>query len=444
MTVNMTAGKEWKTILLFSLPIMGSNLFQVLYHLADSLIVGNFVNSTALGAVGLVGSTLWLINAFTTGVGNGTSIVMAQYYGAGRHREIHRTVGASYTLALAMSAVITLLCLLLAKPLIRSFLGAPESMRDMSVLYFRIYAAAVVFQMFFNVTYGILRAHGDSRGGLYFLIAAVSLNIGLDLLFIAVFGWGVLGAAVATLIAQAVAAALSGVYLIRKFPRLRPYLSLNPQIVRMARIILRMAMPITARMAILSVGFSFMQRLINSFGPASIEGYTAMGRIEELAHIPSNSLNSAVSAFAGQNIGAGKPERAQRGLVSALKMGALITIVIAALVILFSHPMLGLFNIAGEAMRRGREHLILLMIFMIFSMTNNITSGFLQGAGDVRVPAVAGFVNLSIRLLSAYIMAETFIDFRSVYFSMPPAWATACLIVFMRYRSGKWKRYALA
>ena len=439
----MTTGSEWRAILLFTLPIMGSNLLQVCYNLADSLIVGNFIGPAALGAVGLTGSMVWLLLTFCVGIGTGTSIVIAQYYGAERPHDIKLCVGAAYTLALIVSALLTIPCFVFAKPLVWGLLGAPAEMRGMSVLYFGICASGVVFQMLYNVTYGILRAHGDSRGGLLFLLIAAILNVVLDILFIVSFGWGVAGAALATVLAQAGCAAASVVYLVKKFPRLRPWLSLRKVVQARMWTIVRVSVPIIVQSAILSIGFTFLQRLVNSFGAPSIEGYASMTRIEALAHIPSNSFNSAVSAFTGQNIGAGKPERAQVGYRAALWMGVAIAIMLAVVVIFVGRPMLGMFNIAGESMRRGWEHLMLLMLFMPLSTVSNITSGFLQGTGDVRVPAVAGFVNLSVRLLLSYAMAGTLVDFRSIYFSMPLAWLVGCLIVVWRYRSGKWRGSAL-
>ncbi|MDL2264403.1 MATE family efflux transporter [Synergistaceae bacterium OttesenSCG-928-I11] len=443
MERNMTVGREWRVILAFALPIMGTNLLQTMYTLADSLIVGNFIGPTALGAVGLTAPPTWLLLAFCLGIGTGASIVIAQYYGAGRETDIHATIGGAYALSLIVSLVLTLCCFLVAKPLIWVFLGAPTEMRDMSVTYFRIYASGIVVQMLYNVTYGILRAYGNSRGGLYFLLVAAIMNVALDLLFIVHFGWGVAGAAIATVLSQLCAALASMLYLVRSFPHLRPRFGFGGRERGKMRTISIISAPIIVQQGIFAVGFTIMQRLVNSFGPHSIEGYAAMMRIENLAHIPSNSFNTAISAFTGQNIGSGKHDRAQMGYRASLRMGAIVTVLIAAAVLFFARDLLALFNISGESMRRGLEHLVLLMFFIILSMTTNITSGFLQGAGDVQVPTIAGFANLAVRLCGAYLMAGTFISFRCLYVSMPPAWAVGCLIVVLRYRSGKWRQKAL-
>lgn len=440
MVKDMTSGREWQVILFFTLPIIGSHLLQALYNLADALIVANAAGASALGAIGLTGSMNWLLLTVSVGLGAGVNIVTAQYYGAKRYGDIQASIGAAYVLSLSVSAVIAILCFFLARPLIFGFLAAPPGMREMSLYYFRICASGgIVFQMLYNVTYGILRAYGDSRGGLLFLLFGTTLNVCLDLLLVAFFRFGVAGAAVATVISQACCAAASMIYLRGYFPELRPRLSAGRKERLRARTIIRVSIPIIAQSAVFAMGFTVMQRFVNSFGPPSIEGYAAMGKLEELAHIPSNSFKTAVSSFVGQNVGAKKFDRARNGYMAAMKISAAITVALAIAVALFSKPMLGMFGISGESMRRGWEHLMLLMIFMPFAMTSNITSGFLQGAGDVTVPAAASLANLCVRLGATWLMARTFIDFRSVYFSMPPAWMTGCLIIVLRYRSGRWR-----
>ena len=169
MKKDMTSGPEWAVILSFSLPIMGANLLQVLYNFADSVIVGNFIGPAALGAVGLTNSMTWLLVAFCSALGAGANIAAAQFFGAGKDTEIKETIAASYLMAAALSAALTLLCVLAARPVIDGFLKAPQEMSADSRAYFLIYSGGIVFQLLYNVTYGILRAHGDSRGALYFL-----------------------------------------------------------------------------------------------------------------------------------------------------------------------------------------------------------------------------------------------------------------------------------
>lgn len=443
MERNLTKGVEWKTILLFSIPIMGANLLQIGYNLADSIIVGNFVSSTALGAIGVTSPTTWVLLNIVTGIGTGTSITLSQYFGAKKEKDVESTISTMLIFSVFISLAITGLCFIFAKPIIWDFLETPAEMYKDSYSYFVIYGCGIVFQMIYNVVYGILRAHGNSKGSLIFLLIAAIINVVLDLLFVIVFKWGVKGAAYATIISQAGSAIASVIYMWKLFPHLKfkrsQWIFEKSKLV----IVLKLALPIIVQSSIVAFGFIILQRLINSFGPASIEGFAAMTKAEQLMFIPSNSFNVAISNFTGHNIGARNFERIRKGYRSTLVMGITSCLVMVAITLFFDEKILGMFNVSDDALLRGVEHLNVVAYFMIFSTVNNITVGLLQGAGDVKVPAVAGLINLIIRLIASYTMAGTSIDFRSIYYSLPPAWITAFFITTMRYRSGKWKTKAI-
>ena len=443
MKKDMTAGTEGTTILLFAIPIMGANLLQVLYGFADSVIVGNFVNSSALGAIGLTGSMTWLLLTFCTGLGNGTSIAVSQFFGARKEKEIHEVVATSYLLSFVISLALTSACFLLSRVIIYDFLQTPEEMRADSRLYFLIYSGGLIFQMLYNVTYGILRAYGDSRGALLFLLISSLMNVGLDCLFRIVFQWGVAGAAAATVISQAASAAASILYMRKFFPEVFPKPRFLYAWKEKSRLLLRLSVPITFQQMVTALGFTVLQRLVNTFGAASIEGYAAMQKIEQIAHIPSNSFHTAIASFTGQNIGAGQTERVQKGYRVTVGFGVGISAALCVLVLIFDERLLAMFSIAGEAMKRGCEHLDLLMLFIWANTITNITCGFLQGAGDVRIPAASGFVNLGIRLALSYLFAAMGLGYICYFISMPPAWCLTSLFVYLRYRSGKWKKYRI-
>ena len=338
MKKDMTEGREWSSILLFSLPIMGANLLQVLYNLADSVIVGNLISATALGAVGLTSSMIWLLTAICTSIGAGVNIAVAQYFGAKKETDIQESISVSYLIAIIASIFLTAACFLAARPVIFGFLQAPEEMRFDSMAYFLIYSGGIIFQLLYNVTYGILRAHGDSRGALIFLMISAALNIVLDCVFISIFHMGVSGAAAATVIAQAGSAIASFLYLRHIFPDLLPKRRYLYAWKGQGALLMRLSIPIMLQTGVNSIGFLILQRLINSFGAPSIEGYAAMLKVEQLAHIPSQSFNVAISSFAGQNIGAEKLDRARRGYRTTILMGVLISISISIVVLLFDRP----------------------------------------------------------------------------------------------------------
>ncbi len=439
MNNDMTSKSEWKAILFFSIPIMGSQLLQMFYNLADSIIVGNFVGSNGLGAVGVTSSASWLLLNLVTGLSSGASIVISQYIGASRKDDISATVSTTFTFSIFLSFAVTALCFIFANSLIIGFLGTPVEMQAEAYSYFVIYSLGIIFQMIYNVTYGILRAYGDSKGSLLFLLVAAILNVALDLVFVIFFKWGVAGAAAATIISQAGSAVASSIYMWHKLPDLRLNKIKWVFDMEKLKIVLKLAVPIVIQSSIIAFGFIILQRLVNSFGPASIEGYFVLSRVEQILHIPSNSFNIALSSFTGQNIGAGNIDRIKKGYKSTLYMGCLISAVLIILMLFTGKSWISWFNVSPEASKRGVEHLNVLASFMIINTAHNITVGLLQGAGDVKIPAIAGFINLSVRLVVSYAMAATAIDYRSIFYSIPFAWISAFAITIGRYRSGKWQ-----
>lgn len=437
----MTQGKEWKSLLFFALPVAGSYLLQILYNITDSIIVGNFVGPDALGAVGLTSAMTWLLVNFCVGLGNGTNIVISQFYGAGKKEEIQKAIGSALILSVLTAVTLTVICFLTAAPLIERFLQTPPEMSRQSRDYFCIYSAGLIFQFIYNVCYGILRAHGDSKGALLFLLVSSVMNVVLDLILVAGFHMGVAGAAIATVISQAASAVASLLYMKKYFPHLWPKREYFTKCKREAVLLIRLSVPLILQSSITAGGFIILQRLVNTFGPASIQGYAAMQKIEQIAYIPCDAINVAMGSFVGQNIGARLLERVERGYRAGIKMGLLSTAILAVIVAVFSTPVLKMFNISGDALLRGREHLYILMCCSLLNCVYRITSGLLQGAGDVKPPMMAGLANLFVRVSTAYLLAGTFINFRSVYVSIPLSWGVACAITYIRYRSGKWKAY---
>lgn len=438
MHKDLTKGSEGAVIFSFAVPMMGSMLLQTLYTLADSLIVGNAIGSSAIGAIGITGAIVWLVNVICQGLGSGASIAAAQYVGAKRGDDVKKLYTTGLIAGGVIALIVTVLCILLSRPVIVTFLQTPESILSDSLGYFRVISLGLIFQMLYNIFYGMLRAHGNSAGAIWFLLTAAVLNVGLDLLFVITFGWGVAGAAWATVISQAGCAGAAWLYLNNKLPQLRltaiPFRWDPGQHGRL----MELSVPIVLQNSVSAIGFIILQRLVNSFGTASIEGYAAMQKVESLIHIPGGAFSTALAGFVGQNIGAGKLDRVKRGYRVTIGLSMSICAVLAVVGFFVARPVIGLFNLEGEALNRGVEHLHIICLFILMTNLNNVTAGVLQGAGDVRTPAVSSFVNLAIRLASAYIMASTAIGFRSIYYSLPLAWTVACVIVVVRYRSGRW------
>ena len=305
--------------------------------------------------------------------------------------------------------------------------------------YFLIYSGGIIFQLLYNVTYGILRALWGFARRTHFPddLRRPEHRAGLCVYLRLSYGCLRRGCRDRD---------RTGRFRHRQFPVSAAHFpgsaaetALSLRLEETGALLMRLSIPIMLQTGVNSIGFLILQRLINSFGAPSIEGYAAMLKVEQLAHIPSQSFNVAISSFAGQNIGAEKLDRARRGYRTTILMGVLISISISIVVLLFDRPLLQIFNITGESLRRAKEHLDILMFFIWTSTITNITCGFLQGAGDVKIPAASGFINLGIRLTLSFLLALTPVGFRCYYVSMPPAWLIACFVVVMRYRSGKWR-----
>ncbi len=438
MVRNMTQGREWRQLLLFALPMMGAQLLQVAYSIADAVIVGNFVSAQALGAVSVPGPILWIASSMASGMGAGTNIMIAQYFGAGRHDDIRSSVISSVWLGGTAGLTATLLCTLSAPLLLQGFLQTPPEMLSDATIYLTIYSIGFFFQMLYHIFYGITRALGDSQAALLFLLIAAILNVVLDLFFVAGLGMGVAGAALASAVSQAGSALAALIYLLRKFPKLRPSRQdWKPRREKLA-LVLRLSGPVTLQMTLQAAGFLLLQRLVNSFGPASIEGFAAMGKTEELIHIPVNCMSSALASFVGQNVGAGQIKRARKGCRAALIMTLGAALVLGAGMFIFSRHILGFYNITADALLRGTEHLNVMCILLPVFSVQQIINGALQGAGDVQVPVISSFTDLVLRLAGAKLLSLTALSFRSIYLSSPPAWIIACLISVIRYRQGTW------
>nr|WP_326171521.1 MATE family efflux transporter [uncultured Oscillibacter sp.] len=439
----MTQGREWRQLLFFALPMMGAQLLQVAYSIADAVIVGNFVSAQALGAVSVPGPILWIASSIASGMGAGTNIIIAQYFGARQHENIRSSAISSVWLGGAAGLAVTLLCIVSARPLLQGFLHTPPEMLSDASAYLTIYSIGFLFQMLYHIFYGITRAFGDSRAALLFLLVAAMLNVVLDLFFVAGLGMGAAGVALASTVSQAGSALAALLYLLRKFPQLRPSRQdWRPQREKLA-LVLRFSGPVTLQMTLQAAGFLLLQRLVNSFGPASIEGFAAMGKTEELIHIPVNCMASALASFVGQNIGAGQIERARKGCRAALAITLGAALILGTGMLMFDRRILGFYNITADALLRGTEHLDVMCILLPVFTVQQVINGALQGAGDVQIPVVSSFTDLVLRLAGAKLLSLTALSFRSIYLSSPPAWIIACLISVIRYRQGTWAKQQL-
>ena len=437
----MTSGAEWKHILLFSLPIMAGNLLQQLYNTVDGIVVGNFVSQNALAATGTAGTLAFIFLAFAIGFGNGCGIMIAQLFGARRYTELREAVFTALILLLLMGVFFSVFGCTLSGLLLHGLMNVPRGeVLELSSAYFSIYSLGFFLQFIYNAVAAILRAIGDSRATLYFLLVSSLINLVLDLLFVVVFGWSVIGAAAATVISQLGSAAVSLVYMFRKYEFLR--FNRGELSFRKDKCLqcLRLGVPNTIQQSIVSFGNVFIQRLVNSFGAAAMAAFTVGVRMEGYLFVPCIGLSVGVCNFTAQNVGAGDYGRVKRGCRASVVIVLIIAILLEMISYIFAAPISTLFGVTGEALRLSVTYVRFLAFFFWMFAIYICFSGLLQGAGDVLFAMMGTLLSLAIRVIIAYFMVYSLdIGFSSVWKAMPFGWVCCLLMVLWRYFSNRWR-----
>ena len=445
MKKDMTTGKEWKLILLFTLPIMAGNLLQQLYNTVDGIVVGNFVGETAFAGVGTCQPLTMLFLALAMGLSVGVGIVISQYFGAGRNESLPVAIDTALLLLGACGLILTAIALAITPFMLRTVLNVPEDVMPYATTYFRIYALGLFFQFIYNGIAATLRGLGDSKAILMFLVTATLLNMGLDLLFIVVFKMEVTGAAVATVIAQVVCATISYIYLRKRFPFVKNGAHWDGSI---AATMAKLGVPIAVQQSLVAFGGGSMQRLVNGFGetmPGIIAAYGAGNRLDSFVFVPIMGFQSGLASFTGQNMGAGRLDRVKRGFRATLVMSLSITIVICVLLYVFAKQIVSFFGLTDNALLIGVEQIrYLTMFFWMFSGYITL-GGLLQGAGDTVVQSATTLTALAVRIVTGYSAVSLgLLGYNAAWVTMPIGWCFALAISYTRYFTGGWKKKAVA
>ena len=440
---NMTQGSELKHILLFTLPLLAGNLFQQLYNIVDSVIVGRYLGHEALAAVGATGSITFLFYALCNGLSAGAGILISQSFGAGRHDDVKRYISNSAYTLLAVGAGLTVISVIAAQLLLQ-FLDTPQNILPDAVAYMRTACAGTVAVAAYNWINSVLRALGDSKTPLYFLIIASVLNVGLDLLFVFVFGMGVVGAAAATVISQGVSALGSILFAAKKneFLRLkREHLRLRREHISRC---LTTGVPIALQNALVSVSMISLQKTANSFGDTVVAAYTATMRVEQLIQQPFNSLGTALSTFSGQNIGAGKPERVVTGYRRSMLITAGFGTLMLAVFALTANYIVGFFVTDALVVEIGGKALLLSACFYVPLGFIHTTRGLLNGAGDVLFAFLNGLAEVIGRIgFAAVLVMIPGVGMWSVWLTTCLTWVLTAVMCLVRYKSGIWRKKCL-
>lgn len=435
MTKDLTSGSPLKVILLFSLPLVLGNLFQQFYALADTIIVGRFCGVSALASVGATGSVNYLILGFVIGVCNGFAIPIAQLFGARDYSDLRRHVANAAWLCIAGSVVLTISTVALTRPMMQ-LMQTPDDIIDGAVIYIGWIFAGIPFIFLYNMVAAIMRALGDSKTPLYFLILTSALNIGLDLLLIVPFHFGVLGAALATDISQVISGVLSFIYLRRKFDVLKMEKDDLAFSKKASIRLLGIGVPMGLQCSITAIGSVIMQWAVNVLGSTAVAAVTAAGKTQGLLTVPMESVGTAMATYAGQNLGASRMDRVRQGVNSAMLI-ILIYGVASAFVLHFTDvQIMSLFlDTAKEVdiVAMGREYLFWNSVFFVPLGALIIWRYTIQGLGFSSLAMLAGVAEMVARTAVAIVLVPI-LGYFGAELSNPAAWIAACLFLYPAYR----------
>ena len=439
-TKTMTEGAPWKHILKFSLPVLAGSLLQQLYNTVDTIIVGRYASEDALSAVGTTGSFAFLFLALAMGFSAGNGVVVSQHYGAGNEKAVRDNASSGILFLMILGAASSVIAILTARPAYTYLLDVDKSILELTLSYFRWYAVGLVFQFGYNIFSAILRAVGDSAATLYFLLISSVLNIGLDMLFVAVFKWGVAGAAIATDIAQAASFIAAYFYMRTKYPLFRFKLNEYRWDSRLVLKTVSVGFPISLQLIIVSFGLTFIQRAVNGFGKTMTASFTVGQRIEMYLNLPCNAFQTTLATYSGQNIGAGKMDRIKSGVKQTLTISLIMTLFISACVWLFAPQIITMFSLSEQAAEYCLAHLRAVAIINIVLSMYIPLFGVFQGANHSGLPTVVATCALGMRVLVTYLFrysdlfGHTIIWWNGIFgFSM------GFLVTWSCYLSGVWK-----
>ncbi len=434
MTKDLTGGSPLKVILMFTLPLVLGNLFQQFYALADTIIVGRFCGVSALASVGATGSVNYLILGFVIGVCNGFAIPIAQLFGARDYSDLRRHVANAAWLCIAGSVVLTVATVALTRPMMQ-LMQTPADILDGAVIYIGWIFAGIPFIFLYNMVAAIMRALGDSKTPLYFLILTSALNIGLDLLFIIPFQMGVLGAALATDISQVISGVLSFIYLSRKFDVLKMQKSDLAYSKKACARLLGIGIPMGLQCSITAIGSVIMQWAVNVLGSTAVAAVTAAGKTQSLLTVPMESVGTAMATYAGQNLGASRMDRVRQGVNSAMLI-ILIYGVASAFVLHFTDvQIMGLFlDTAKEVdiVAMGREYLFWNSVFFVPLGALIVWRYTIQGLGFSTLAMMAGVAEMVARTVVAIALVPV-LGYFGAELSNPAAWVAACVFLYPAY-----------
>lgn len=447
---DMTVGNPYLNLIQFAVPLLIGNMVQQLYNTIDSIIVGRYVGDGALAAVGAAGPVLNLLLVLFMGISAGAGIMVSQYYGAKERELLSKTVGNAVTLTLLSTVFVMVVGALITKPLL-SILNTPADIFDMTADYLMIFFAGFLGCAFYNMISGILRGLGDSLMPLIFLVVACLLNIVLDILFVARFGWGVAGVAWATVIAQLISAILC----VWRLARMKETVDLDKKSLKLTKSItnqvVRLGLPSGLTQMVFSMAAIVVQSLTNSFGTTAIAACIVVMRVDGFAMMPNFTFGTAMTTYAGQNIGAGLLKRVEQGTKDGLKLGILVSCLLTACILFFGRALMRLFTNTPELVDMGMHMMSIIAVGYIAMAVTQILSGVMRGAGDTMTTMWISFITtVLIRVPVAYGLAYLTRSAElpngspdSLFWSLLISWVLGAVLTLIFYRKGKWRKMGI-
>ncbi len=437
---DFTTGSESKLIFRFALPMLVGNIFQQLYNVVDSIIVGRYLGEKALAAVGASFPIIFLVIALIIGIGIGSSVVISQYFGAKNYENVKKATDTTYIFLFFAGIMITLIGVLSGEYIFR-FMRLPDELIGMAKTYLDIYMYGMVVMFGFNAISSTLRGVGDSKTPLYFLIVSTFANIALDILFVLGFKWGIAGAAWATVVAQTLSLIIAVIYMHRRKHMLRITfrgMNFDWQIFWQT---VRIGLPTGIQQTLVALGGMALMGIVNTFGTPVIAAFSAASRIDSLAVIPIMNFAASLSGFVGQNIGAGKIDRVKRGLWATLRMSMLFSIAITLIIIIWGDKMITIFITNPQIIEIGHHYLTIVSLFYVTFAVMFSINGLLRGAGAAVVPMFITLFSLwVVRIPLAYLLSYNLkLGETGIWWSIPIGWFMGAVASVIYYRMGKWK-----
>lgn len=430
----MTEGKIWKKLLLFSIPLMMGSFFQQLYNTADSIIVGNYVGKEALAAIGATDNLINTFIGFFMGLSTGAGIIISQYFGAKDEKNVQIAVNTTIGLTFVMSVICTV-CALGFRTQMLKLMNTPAEVFVQADAYLRIYFLGVTGLLFYNMGAGILRAVGDSRRPLYFLIFSAVLNIVLDLIFVAGFSLGVEGAAYATVISQGASAVLVMIVLSRERASYRVVwnrIRLNPEMIGK---IVRVGLPMALQSAVVSFSNVFVQSYINHFGVAAMAGWSAYGKVDKFCLLPIQSLSLGLMTFVGQNYGAKRYDRIRKGIRTGLTMCFGIAICMIILINLFAESLVSMFIKSPDVVKFGTLFIHIEMPFYLALCVNSVYDSTLRGIGMTKGPMLIMMTNsILFRQIYLFVVSRVSESMIPIVLGYPLGWILCSVMLVLYYK----------